>query len=84
MVQKVDKLKGKITENRYTYTRLAEDLGMSLFTLRRKINSKDSEFSISESLKVKRLLNLSTNDYLDIFFGQQLEFNSQKNKIVEL
>lgn len=76
MVQKVDRLKGKIVENRYTNKKLASDLNMSEPTLRKKINNDGTDFSISESLEIKRLLNLSTMDYLDIFFGEKLELNS--------
>ena len=75
MVQNINKLKGKITENGYTIKTLATEIGICETSLRRKINDK-SEFSISESLIVKDRLNLSNNDYLDIFFGSKLEFNS--------
>lgn len=75
MVQNANKLKGKITENGYTIKSLAPLLGLCETSLRRKINGK-SEFFIEESLKVKDKLNLSNQDYLDIFFGSKLEFNS--------
>lgn len=75
MVQNINKLKGKITENGYTIKTLATEIGICETSLRRKINDK-SEFSIEESLKVKDRLNLSNQDYLDIFFGSKLEFNS--------
>lgn len=75
MVQNINKLKGKITENGYNIKSLASEIGICETSLRRKINEK-SEFSISESLIVKDKLNLSNQDYLDIFFGAKLEFNS--------
>lgn len=75
MVQNINKLKGKITENGYTIKSLATEVGLCETSLRRKINRK-SEFTLSESLKIKDKLNLSSNDYLDIFFGAKLEFNS--------
>ena len=75
MVQNVNKLKGKITENGYTLKALSAEMGICETSLRRKINDK-SEFSIAESLAVKDRLNLSNDDYLDIFFGTKLEFNS--------
>ena len=75
MVQNVNKLKGKITENGYTIKTLATEVGLCETSLRRKINDK-SEFTLNETLKVKDKLHLTSQDYLDIFFGSQLEFNS--------
>lgn len=75
MVQNINKLKGKITENGYTIKTLATEVGLCETSLRRKINDQ-SEFTLSESLKVKEKLRLSSQDYLDIFFGTKLEFNS--------
>ena len=75
MVQNINKLKGKITENGYNIKTLATEIGICETSLRRKINEK-SEFSIAESLIIKDKLNLSNIDYLDIFFGSKLEFNS--------
>lgn len=76
MVQNINKLKGKIVENGLSAEIFASKLGLCDVTVRNKINKENSDFSIGESLKVKEILNLSTEDYLDIFFGQKLEFNS--------
>lgn len=76
MVHNINKLKGKITEKGYKMDEFADKIGMSESTLRRKINKEDYDFFISESLDVKDKLELSTKDYLDIFYGQKLEFNS--------
>lgn len=76
MVANINKLKGKIVENGYRPKEFADAIGMCELTVRKKINDKKSDFSIIESLKVKKVLNLSTQDYLDIFFGSELEFNS--------
>lgn len=75
MVQNANKLKGKITEKGYSVKTLASEVGLCETSLRRKINQK-SEITIEESLKLKNKLNLSNQDYIDIFFGTQLEFNS--------
>ena len=75
MVQNINKLKGKITENGYTIKTLASEVGLCETSLRRKINDK-SDFTLSETLKVKDKLHLTSQDYLDIFFGTKLEFNS--------
>lgn len=76
MVHNINKLKGKITENGYTADTFASKLGLCRITVTKKIKKENSDFSISESLKIKDILNLSTEDYLDIFFGEELEFNS--------
>jgi AraC-like DNA-binding protein len=70
MVANIDKLKGKITENRYTMKKLSEEFGMTETTLRRKINDEKSEFSVNESWKLKKLLNLTLEEYLIIFFNE--------------
>lgn len=75
MVQNANKLKGKITEKGYSVKTLASEVGLCETSLRRKINQK-SEITIEESLKIKNKLNLSNQDYIDIFFGTKLEFNS--------
>jgi hypothetical protein len=76
MVQNVNKLKGKITENGYNLKNLSKAMDLCELTLRRKINNSNSEFTLSESLKIKKILNISNQDYLEIFFGTELEFNS--------
>ena len=69
MVANINKLKGKITENRYSIKTLSKELGMCEASLSRKINNKESEFTISESWKIKELLHLTNEEYLNIFFG---------------
>lgn len=69
MVTNINKLKGKITENRYSLKSLSKEIGMCETSLIRKINNKNSEFTISESWKVKELLHLTNEEYLNIFFG---------------
>lgn len=75
MVQNVNKLKAKMVEQGYTSRTLSYEIGVCETTLRTKINGK-SDFTLNESLKIKEILHLSTDDYLDIFFGTKLEFNS--------
>ena len=76
MVHNINKLKGKITEKGYKMEEFADKIGMSESTLRRKINKENNDFFIGESLVIKDKLELSTKDYLEIFYGQKLEFNS--------
>ena len=68
MVNNINKLKGKIAENNYTIKRLSKEIGMSETTLRKKINDDSSEFSISESEKIRKKLNLTIEEFLNIFF----------------
>ena len=68
-------LKGKIVEKGFTFKSLANAMNLSELTLRRKINN-DAKFYIEESILLKNTLNISTDEYLAIFFKGQLEFNS--------
>lgn len=69
MVANVGKLKGKITESGYNNGTFAKAMGMTSTTLRRKINDNDYEFTIGESKKAMQLLNLTAEEYLNIFIG---------------
>ena len=68
MVSNVNKLKAKMIENGYKMKTLSEKLGMCETTLRKKINNQ-SEITIAESKKIKVLLNLTNDEYLELFFG---------------
>ena len=73
---KGDKLRGRIVENRYTLQTFADSIGISSASLIRKIKGS-TDFTVGESVKVKELLNLSNEDYLDIFFISELESKSR-------
>ena len=73
MVKNICKLRGKITEVYGTFGRFAKDTKLSEATLRKKINNRNSEFTISESLFVKEKLKLNKEEYIEIFFGNELE-----------
>ena len=47
--------------------KLAEALDLAEATVRLKINSERYEFTLSESIVIKKLLNLSDAEYLEIF-----------------
>lgn len=68
-------LKGKIIERGFTFKDLASAMDLSELTLRRKINN-DAKFYIEESILLKNTLNISTDEYIAIFFKEKLEFNS--------
>lgn len=67
MVANRNKLRGKMAENEVSIARLAEALGLAEATVRLKINSERYEFTLSESVAIKKLLNLSDAEYLEIF-----------------
>lgn len=73
MVANINKLKGKITENRYTIKSLSKEIGMCETTLRNKLYNENSEFYVSESWKLKEVLNLSIEEYLNIFYGENID-----------
>ena len=67
MVANKNKLRGKMAENEISISKLAQVLDVSDATVRYKINSDKYEFNLRESVKIKDLLNLSDNEYLEIF-----------------
>ena len=69
MVENLNKLKGKIVENNYTYKALSKAMGITEMTLRRKMNNQNAEFYLEESKKLKDLLKLTDKEYLEIFIG---------------
>lgn len=67
-----NKLKGKLVEENLTQEGFASQLGIATFTLNEKINNK-REFTASELRKIKYLLNLADDTFLDIFFNPERE-----------
>lgn len=67
MVANKNKLRGKMAENEVGVSKLSQALDLSEATIRLKINSNKYEFNLSESIKIKELLNLNDAEYLDIF-----------------
>lgn len=69
----MDKLKGRIVENRFTYDDCAKALGISAASFKNKINNKTKlGFGIEEAEKLSNLLNLGNEDKLNIFLGKTL------------
>ena len=67
MVAKLSKFNGKMAENEYTVSKLAKALGLAEATVRLKMKSEKYEFTLSESIKIKNLWNLTDAEYLEIF-----------------
>lgn len=56
-----------MAENEITMTKLAQALNVAEATVRYKMNSDKYEFNLSESVKIKNLLKLADEEYLEIF-----------------
>lgn len=67
--ENINKLVGKMAENGFTRKALAEALGITEITLRRKMLEADAEFNTSEILQIKELLNLTDAEFNLIFFN---------------
>ena len=69
MVAKLNKFNGKMAENEYTVAKLAKALNLAEATIRLKMNSEKYEFTLSESIEIKKLWNLTDAEYLEIFIN---------------
>lgn len=63
-----DKLKGKLKEKKKTYEHCAQLMGTSVTTLNNKINGH-SKFYIEEIEKLSIILELTTQEKIDIFLS---------------
>jgi len=64
----VNKLKGKIVENEMNITTLAKRMGIDRATLYRKINRDGETFTIKVVNLIVKILNLTTEEAMEIFF----------------
>lgn len=71
----MDQLEALINASGYKRNHIAGSLGISRFTLRRRLNG-ETEFNDDEILKLRKLLNLEDND----FFYNQCRQNNQQRK----
>ena len=60
-------LRSKITGTGRTYTFIAKELGLTTRGLDNKLNG-DSDFKVSEAMKLKDILPLSWDEFKQIFF----------------
>lgn len=66
----VDKLRGKIVENRMSISELSDKIGIDKATFYRKINDNGDSFSVKEVDAIVRELQLSSEEAMSIFFNQ--------------
>ena len=63
----MDKLRGKIVENKMTHEELALKIGINPSTLSRKLKSEGLDFTVGEMHKIANALNLTDNEAIQIF-----------------
>lgn len=64
----LQKLKGKLVEQKANYSETANNLGLSVTAFSNKMNGK-SKFYIDEIEKLSKQLNLSDAEKIDIFLS---------------
>ena len=64
----INKLRGKIIENGLSVKDLADNLEMDRSTLYRKMNSEGDTMTISDAMKISKVLNLTLEEINSIFF----------------
>lgn len=62
------RLQDKIVEQNLTQDYIAQELGINKSTLYRKVKRGTNGFTISEVGQIKSILELSTEETMDIFF----------------
>ena len=65
---KLDKLKGKLRECKFTYANVAEILQVSVTTVSSKMNG-DTKFYAEEIRILSKALNLNNDEIIDIFLS---------------
>ena len=68
----MNKLKGKIIENGLSVDTLAEKIGVNRTTLYRKIAENGRNFTVLEADCIRRILGLTTDEALEIFFNHNV------------
>lgn len=74
----INKLRGKIIENGLSVKDLADNLEMDRSTLYRKMNSEGDTMTISDAMKISKVLNLTLEDVNSIFFSDFVALNANK------
>lgn len=67
----VDKLHGKVVQNKYNWTTFAKALNVDRTTLHRKLKSDGEKLTVGEVNKIVSLLNLNKDEAIDIFLAKQ-------------
>lgn len=67
MQTNMDKLRGKMAENKITQEELAETIGIDSSTFYRKMKFNGANFTVGQMHKIADALNLSPDEALTIF-----------------
>ncbi len=62
------KIKTKLFEKGVTYSEASQKIGISKYSFAKKVNGK-SKFSVDEADKLSKLLELSNDEIVNIFFN---------------
>lgn len=66
----INKLRGKIVERELNIAELADKIGIDRATLYRKLNSGGENFSVKEVDLMAKVLHLTLDEAVSIFFSQ--------------
>jgi DNA-binding phage protein len=69
-VVNINKLRGKIVERELNIAELADKIGIDRATLYRKLNSGGENFSVKEVDLMAKVLHLTLDEAVSIFFSQ--------------
>jgi len=68
----MDKLRGKLVENRVTVDELADRMGVTRSTVYRKMSTNGDSFTVGEANKIVEILHLTSEEAVAIFFAQEV------------
>lgn len=71
------KLKARILEKGYTIKRLADLMGLTAYTLGRKISGK-TPMTLAEAWQLMKILEIPDNEFKDYFFTYKVAQNATK------
>lgn len=74
----IDKLKGKIVENRMCVQDLGDAIGTNSSTVYRKIKKNGGDFTVREIDAIAELLKLTESEVVTIFFSQFVARNAKQ------
>ena len=74
----IRRIRGLMIQHDFTQQKLAEKMEISLSTLSRKLCTGGGGFTLEELEKLKRLLNMTDEEAIDIFFPKP----HKKNRLV--
>lgn len=77
----VNKLKGKIVERGLNVEKLADIIGLNRSTVYRKLNENGETFTVGEANLICKVLELSSAEATEIFFGQQVASDAKKEVV---